>query len=305
MKNSFPSKPLYHKLGVKKIFQRYEKALKIWEKCALCPRSCGANRFEGKKGECGADHRLVIANYGPHFGEESVLVGNKGSGTIFFVYCNLYCVFCQNWTISRGKEKGETISSEKLAHIMLTLQTMGCHNINLVTPTPHIPPILSAIGQAAKEGLEIPIVYNCGGYEQPNVIKLLEGIIDIYMPDCKYGSSEIAFEYSGVPDYTESMKLSLKEMQRQVGDLQTDKRGIAYRGLLTRHLVLPEELAGTAEVIRFLANEISPQCAINVMEQYYPSFLAEIYPQISRRVSRKEFLDAKKMAQKAGLQIIN
>ncbi len=305
MKNSFPSPPLYKQLGVKKIFQKYKKALEIWEKCALCPRSCGANRFSGETGECGADHRLVIANYGPHYGEESVLVGNRGSGTIFFVYCNLYCIFCQNWTISRGKEKGETVSAEKLAHIMLTLQTMGCHNINLVTPTPHIPLILSAIGQAVEEGLELPIVYNCGGYESPEVLTLLDGIIDIYMPDCKYGNSEIAFEYSGVPNYTEFMKLSLKEMQRQVGDLQTDKNGIAYRGLLTRHLVLPNEIAGTEEIIRFLANEISPQCAINVMDQYYPSFLAEKYPHVSRRTGRQEFLKAKKLVQKAGLQIIN
>lgn len=305
MKDNFTYAPSYLKTGTDIIKKRYEKALGLWQSCVLCPRKCMANRHSGEKGRCGAGDKVVVASYGPHFGEESVLVGRKGSGTIFFVFCNLSCVFCQNWTISRGEERGEIVSADRLAEIMLYLQNNGCHNINLVTPTPYIPPVLNSIALAAEKGLSVPVVYNCGGYEQPDILELLDGIVDIYMPDCKYGDPGIGLKYSGVNDYVQYMKKSLKEMQRQVGDLKVDKKGVAYRGLLVRHLVLPQKLAGTEEVMRFLAEEISPDCAVNIMAQYYPAYRAAEYPPLTKRVTSHEFQDALNTARKAGLRIID
>ncbi len=304
MKNSDLPAPLYLETGAKEIKRRYEQAWDLWKNCSICPRECSVNRQAGEKGECGAAGTPAVSGYGPHFGEESVLVGRRGSGTIFFIYCNLSCVYCQNWTISRGEEKGETVSSERLSQIMVYLQRIGCHNINLITPTPHIPLILSGVCRAVELGVNLPLVYNCGGYEKPEVLKLLEGIIDIYMPDVKYGNPEYGYKYSGVLNYPRFMKESLKEMQRQVGDLQINKKGIAQRGLLVRHLVLPQKISGTAEIVKFLAEEISPNCAVNIMDQYYPAYLAHQYPELSRRITGEELTEAVKLATEAGLRII-
>jgi putative pyruvate formate lyase activating enzyme len=276
----------------------------LMRECRLCPRRCGVNRLEGETGFCRTGAKPVISSWGPHFGEERPLVGRYGSGTIFFTYCNLGCIYCQNWTISHLGE-GEETTVERLSSIMLMLQSQGCHNINLVTPTHQTPMIVEALLIAKEKGLEIPIVYNCGGYESLETLKLLEGIIDIYMPDIKYMSEEYAKRYSFAPDYPEVVKVAVKEMHRQVGDLRIDKRGIAVRGLLVRHLVLPNNIAGTEEVVRFIAEEISKDTYVNIMDQYRPCYKAYEHPELSRRISRKEYDDAIKSALRAGLRRID
>ena len=298
-------KPFSKQTGSISIKEKQKKAMELWDNCILCPRFCRVNRSSKEKGQCGANNRIALASYGPHFGEENPLTGFRGSGAIFFMHCNLECVFCQNWTISRGIEKGEEISTSELSSIMLQLQERGCHNINLVTPTPYIPLILDALAEAVEKGLSIPLVYNCGGYENPSTLKLLEGIVDIYLPDAKYFDQVIAQQYSGVNDYPQYLQKSLKEMHRQVGDLKIDQRGIAYRGLLVRHLVLPNSLAGTPNLTTMLSREVSPSCAINVMDQYYPAYQAKKYTDLSRTLSHKEFRQAIESVQKEGLRIIN
>jgi len=237
---------------------------------------------------------LEVASYGPHYGEEAPLVGYRGSGTIFFHHCPMHCIYCQNWTISQGH--GEKISIETLAGYMEELQALGCHNINLVTPTHYLPQILAAIVMVVRNGLNIPIVYNCGGYESTATLKKLDGIIDIYLPDAKYSNKETAEKLSGISGYPEAMKAALKEMHRQVGDLKVDQQGIAQRGLFIRHLVLPNHLAGTQEIIAFIAEKISPTAAINIMAQYYPTYHAFQCPSLNRRLSRQEYEEALKIA---------
>jgi len=276
----------------------------LMRECRLCPRRCGVNRLEGETGFCRTGAKPVVSSWGPHFGEERPLVGRYGSGTIFFTYCNLGCLYCQNWTISHLGE-GEETTVERLSSIMLMLQSQGCHNINLVTPTHQTPMIVEAIFLAKEKGLEIPIVYNCGGYESLETLRLLEGIIDIYMPDIKYMSEEYAKRYSFAPDYPEVVKIAVKEMHRQVGDLIIDKRGIAVKGLLVRHLVLPNNIAGTEEVVRFIAEEISKDTYINIMDQYRPCYKAFEHPELSRRISQKEYDDAIKATLRAGLRRID
>jgi len=276
----------------------------LMRECRLCPRRCGVNRLEGETGFCRTGAKPVVSSWGPHFGEERPLVGRYGSGTIFFTYCNLGCLYCQNWTISHLGE-GEETTVERLSSIMLMLQSQGCHNINLVTPTHQTPMIVEAIFLAKEKGLEIPIVYNCGGYESLETLRLLEEIIDIYMPDIKYMSEEYAKRYSFAPDYPEVVKIAVKEMHRQVGDLIIDKRGIAVKGLLVRHLVLPNNIAGTEEVVRFIAEEISKDTYINIMDQYRPCYKAFEHPELSRRISQKEYDDAIKAALRAGLRRID
>lgn len=265
------------------------------ERCDLCPHQCGVNRFEGKVGFCGATADVEIASYGPHFGEESVLVGFGGSGTIFFTHCNMRCAFCQNYHISQLGE-GRKVSIEELAGIMLTLQHIGCHNINLVTPTHYIPQIVSALVIAAKNGLRIPLVYNCGGYERKEIIAQLDGIIDIYMPDFKYGDDEKAMRYSNVSNYTKYAKESIVEMQRQVGDLVVDENGIALRGLIIRHLVMPNNVADSKKVLELIAKKLSPKAYVNVMAQYYPTFKAHQFPEIARRITMGEYKEVLKFA---------
>ncbi|MEE8483098.1 MAG: radical SAM protein, partial [Nitrospinota bacterium] len=264
---------------------------------------CGANRLEGETGICGATDRLKVSSAFAHFGEEPPLVGFYGSGTIFLAHCNLRCAFCQNHDISHGGQSAENtfISEENMADRMLGLQARGCHNINFVTPTHFAPQIVSAIGIAADAGLELPIVWNCGGYESLDVIKLLDGIVDIYMPDIKFFNADSAKKYCDAEDYPEAVKEALREMHRQVGDLSMDSRGIAQRGLLVRHLVMPNDVADTEGILTFLASEISKETYVNIMEQYRPLYQAFNFEEINRRITLEEFNAAVRKASELGL----
>ena len=277
-----------------------EPAREILRECRLCPRECRVDRLAGQKGKCQVTREVVVSSYGPHFGEEAPLVGGHGSGTIFFAYCNLKCVFCQNHTISHLGE-GTEVTSDELAGMMLSLQAQGCHNINLVSPTHVVPHILAALEIAARKGLSVPLVYNTGGYDSLETLRLLDGIVDIYMPDMKYSDARIAEQLSGIKDYPRANQAAVKEMHRQVGDLQMDERGVAQRGLLVRHLVLPNRLAGTEEVVRFLSQEVSRDTYLNIMAQYHPCHKAFDLPRLSRRITDKEFSEAIELAQRYGL----
>ncbi len=268
--------------------------------CTICPRLCRVDRTQGQRGFCRTLDVPFVSSWGPHFGEERPLVGRHGSGTIFFGQCNLRCLYCQNWSISQLGE-GAQMSTRRLAELMLELQGLGCHNINLVTPTHQVPMILQALVEASREGLRLPIVYNTGGYESIETLRLLEGIVDIYMPDFKYWDPQVAKELSKAEDYPQVAREALKEMHRQVGDLVI-KEGVAVRGLLVRHLVLPGGLAGTPEVMRFIAQELSPNTYVNVMAQYYPCYKAFEHPPLDRRLSPQEYKDAVEAALRAGLK---
>lgn len=282
--------------------ERIQEAKKHLTECNLCPHKCGVNRRK-ELGFCHATDKVVVSSYGPHFGEEPQLVGKNGSGTIFFGYCNMRCVFCQNCELSFGGE-GQILSNKDLAQIMLKLQNnYQCHNINLVTPTHFVPNILEALFMAAKKGLTLPLVYNCGGYENTHTLKLLEGVIDIYMPDFKYHLAQRGEKYSKVKDYPEQVKAALKEMDRQVGGLKTDKRGIACRGLIIRHLMMPEGLKDTKAILRFIKDELASDCLVNLMDQYYPAHQAFKYPEIAKKLSTKEFKEALLFAQELGLRL--
>ncbi|MBC7318302.1 radical SAM protein, partial [Candidatus Bipolaricaulota bacterium] len=286
--------PAYLGISGAELERRVRALYELASPCRLCPRNCQVRRAEGEKGFCRTGLKPWVSSFGPHFGEERDLVGRYGSGTIFFSGCNLGCVFCQNFTISQLGE-GEEISVEDLAKIMLRLQDIGCHNVNLVTPTHQAPMIVEAVGIAREEGLEIPLVWNCGGYESVEVLRLLEGIVDIYMPDFKYGDNAVAAKFSNAPDYFERACEALREMHRQVGDLVV-KNGIAVRGLIVRHLVLPHGLAGTAKVLRFIREEISPDTYVNIMAQYYPTHRAWEFPELSRRITSAEYREALALA---------
>ncbi|WP_092484539.1 radical SAM protein [Desulfoscipio geothermicus] len=295
--------PAYLKiLSGGKLQEKIKQAKKHLTECNLCPHNCGVNRKE-KLGVCRATDKVIVSSFGPHFGEEAPLVGTKGSGTIFFAYCNMRCVFCQNCELSFGGE-GQPVGNDELADIMLELQDYyHCHNINLVTPTHFVPNILEALYLAAERGLRLPLVYNCGGYEKLETLALLDGVIDIYMPDFKYHLAERGQRYSGVKNYPEMVKKALKEMDRQVGGLKTDELGIAYRGLIIRHLVMPGGLEDTREVLKFIKEELSPDCLVNLMEQYYPAHRAYQYEEISERLSRQEYEEALKYAGELGLRL--
>ncbi|WP_066635213.1 4Fe-4S cluster-binding domain-containing protein [Desulfolucanica intricata] len=297
--------PNYRKLLASgKLQERVKKALKQLTECNLCPHNCGVNRKE-ELGFCRATDKVVISNYGPHMGEEAPLVGKYGSGTIFFGYCNMRCVFCQNCELSFGGE-GELISNKKLAEIMLKLQDYyKCHNINFVTPTHFVANILEAVLLAAEKGLTLPLVYNCGGYEKLETLTLLENVIDIYMPDFKYNLAERGQKYSKIKNYPEIVKMALKEMDRQVGGLKINEQGIAYKGLIIRHLMMPGGLADTKEVLKFIKEELSSDCLVNLMDQYYPTHQAFNYKEISKRLNTKEFEEALEYANKLGLRILN
>lgn len=282
------------------LLKRVEEAKKHLTNCQLCPHECGVDRTKSI-GFCRINDKLVVSSFGPHFGEEDVLVGYRGSGTIFFGYCNLRCVFCQNYDISH-EGRGDIISNERLAQTMLLLQNhYRCHNINLVTPTHFIPNILEALYIAVEKGLGLPLVYNSGGYEKVETLKLLDGIVDIYMPDFKYSSWELAKKYSKVKDYPARAKAALKEMDRQVGGLKVDDRGIGYRGLIIRHLMLPGGLEDTKEVLKFIKDNLSPDSLVNLMSQYYPTYKAYEYDQINRRLNFNEYKEAYIFAQELGL----
>lgn len=292
--------PCYLKLSKRELKERIKKAYKILEECKLCPRECKVNRIKGEKGFCKSVALPTISSFGPHFGEEPPLVGTHGSGTIFLTWCNLRCIYCQNYTISHLGE-GREISLEEFASQMLSLQRKGCHNINFVTPTHFVPQILAALEIAIEKGLNVPLVYNTGGYDQIETLKLLDGVFDIYMPDIKYSDSEIAKRYSsGASDYPQSVKKALLEMHRQVGNLVIED-GIAQRGLLIRHLVLPNNLAGTKEAMRFIAQELSKDSYVNVMAQYHPEYKAPEHPLLNRPPTTEEYRKALEIAKKEGL----
>lgn len=280
--------------------EKIEAAKNILKSCTLCPRECKVDRLSGKTGVCKTGRNAWVSGFGPHFGEESPLVGKKGSGTIFFTHCNLYCIFCQNYDISHEGD-GEEISSERLAEIMLSLHDSGCHNINFVTPSHVVCQILEALEIAIPNGLSVPLIYNTGGYDKVETLKLLEGVTDIYMPDFKFRDSEIADKTCKAKDYPETARNALKEMHRQVGDLDIDRSGIARKGLLVRHLVLPQGLAGTREIMRFIANEISKNTYVNIMPQYRPCGRASEIEALRRRPTEQEFADALKIAEEQGI----
>jgi putative pyruvate formate lyase activating enzyme len=282
--------------------RRIEKLYEILENCTLCPRSCKVNRFVSKNGACRTGIKPIVSSFGPHFGEESFLVGNNGSGTIFFSNCNLNCVFCQNWEISQ-MGVGEEIDVEELSKIMLKLQKMGCENINLVSPTHQVPMIVDAVSRAWQKGLKLPIAYNCGGYESIETLKLLEGIVDIYMPDFKYGDDEKALKYSKVPNYTSVVKRALEEMYRQVGPLNIES-GVATRGVFVRHLIMPNDASSSEKVLQLIAS-VSLDIPVNIMTQYYPAFKAHQYAELNRRIAREEFIKVVEKARTLGLKIVS
>jgi putative pyruvate formate lyase activating enzyme len=280
--------------------KRVEKTVNLMKQCQICPRRCKVNRLENEKGICKVGRLPMVSSYNPHFGEESPLVGTQGSGTIFLTSCNLGCIFCQNYNISHLGE-GYEISIERFAKMMIELQNIGCHNINFVTPTHVVPQILEALPIAVEMGLKIPLVYNTGGYDIIETLMIIEGIFDIYMPDFKFTDSDIANRFCKARDYPEVAMKAIKEMHRQVGDLVINNHGIAERGLIVRHLIMPNELAGTRKVMHFLANEISKNTYVNIMDQYHPCGLAHKYPEINRRITTEEFPNAINIAREEGL----
>ena len=284
--------------------RRIKKAWALAAPCRLCPHHCDVDRTQGQRGRCGIGNKARVASFGAHPGEERPLSGRFGSGTIFFAGCNLSCVYCQNFDISQ-QATGDRVSAQTLADLMLQLQDRRCHNINLVSPTHVIPLILEGLYQAASDGLTLPIVYNSGGYDSVEALTLLDGIIDIYLPDMKYQDPEIARELSDAPNYPKMNRQALREMHRQVGDLEVDDAGIAVRGLLVRHLVLPHDLSQTGSAMAFLANTLSRDTAVNIMGQYRPEYQARTFDQLSRPVSTKEIRRAREQAQAEGLHRIH
>lgn len=281
--------------------RRAEQAVGRLARCRCCPRACEANRAADQPGWCGIGRAARVASYGPHHGEEDCLRGWRGSGTIFFSGCNLRCVFCQNWDISHYPESGQPVTAQELAAIMLELQALGCHNINWVTPSHVVPQCLEAVAVAAEQGLRLPIVYNSSGYDALDTLRLLDGVVDIYMPDFKIWKPELAARYLNAPDYPDVARAALTEMHRQVGVLQLDRNGLAWRGVLVRHLVMPQDIAGTAEVMHWLATTLSPDTYVNLMDQYRPAGAAHRYAELSRRITAAEFEAALTAAHNAGL----
>jgi len=282
--------------------QRAEEGYRRLECCDLCARYCRVNRRETAEGAvCRTGERAVVASYGAHHGEEDPLRGENGSGTIFFSWCNLRCVFCQNWDISQ-RPAGCKVGPAAIADMMLELQAQGCHNINVVSPSHVVAQVIGAVHDAAQRGLRLPLVYNTGGYDSPEALALLDGIVDIYMPDMKYGDSALARKYSKVRDYVAVNQAAVREMHRQVGDLLLDQSGIAQRGLLVRHLVLPGGVAGTDRVLEFLANRISRNTYLNLMDQYRPCYRADEYPELDRPVTAAEYRTALDSAARLGLR---
>lgn len=296
--------PAYRLLKEGDMAAKVEDLEAVLNDCILCPRQCHVNRNEGETGYCRTGSLPFVSSWGPHFGEEKPLVGTHGSGTIFFGNCNLGCLYCQNYTISQLGE-GNEMSHEELAGIMLSLQREGCHNINLVTPSHQVAAIARSILIAAGKGLSLPIVYNCGGYESLETLRALEGMIDIYMPDMKYADGDVAELYSHAGDYPEVSQRAVMEMHRQVGDLTVNLYGIALRGLLVRHLVLPQGLAGTDLIVNFIATEVSLNTYLHIMDQYHPCYKAFGHPPLDRRISAREYREALDYAIRAGIQRID
>ncbi len=281
---------------------RIERAYQLLESCRVCPRECGVNRLKNDRlGFCRSGLNPVISSVSPHHGEEPPLSGSRGSGTIFFTNCNLRCVYCQNYPISQ-MGNGSERSPGELACQMIWLQEQGCHNLNLVTPTHFMPQILKALGIARERGFHLPVVYNTSGYDSVESLRLLDGIVDIYLPDMRYSDEAAARKLSVAPDYPEINRAAVKEMYRQVGNLVLDEEGIAKRGLIVRHLVLPHGLSGTEGVMKFLAEKISKDVFISLMSQYFPAFKANDHKELSRRITAKEYEDARRIMEKCGLE---
>jgi len=295
-----PFEPAYLQLlQTGELMRRVEQAYAHLSSCDLCAQECHVDRHT-ERGVCRTGLLAVVSSYGPHHGEEDPLRGWRGSGTIFFTHCNLKCQFCQNYDISQLGE-GNQVEPKELAAMMLDLENMGCHNINLVSPSHVVAQILAAVAIAAQAGLRLPLVYNTGGYDSLVALGLLDGVVDIYMPDMKYADAKLALRLSKARNYPEVNRAAVKEMHRQVGDLVMDEHGIARRGLLVRHLVLPGGLAGTAEIAHFLADEISRDTYINVMAQYRPAYKASEHPPLDRRITPKEHAEAVAICREAGL----
>jgi len=294
--------PGYLKLHRKgELKQRGKRLWAMMEKCELCPRQCGVNKLKGEKGFCKANAKLEISAYHPHYGEERPLVGKGGSGTIFMTNCSLRCVFCINWEISQGGQ-GSIRNITEFADMMLSLQNMGCHNINIVTPTHYSPHILLALDNAAARGLKVPLVYNTCGWERIEILQILDGVVDIYLPDFKYSNPDMAAKYSsGAYSYPEVTKMAIIEMHRQVGVAKPAENGLMYRGLMIRHLVMPNNVSGTKEVIDWIASNLPKDTYVNLMSQYQPVYKASQYPEINRRITRQEYLEAVEYAQRAEL----
>lgn len=297
--------PAYLKLGRAAVQERAEQAVAQMACCRLCPRRCEENRLEGRKGTCGTDRRARVSSFFPHLGEEDCLRGSRGSGTIFFALCNLRCHFCQNWDISWEGEGTAPCTAEDLAAMMLWLQEQGCHNVNLVTPSHVVPQILEALPAAIEQGLRLPLVYNTGSYDSAASLAFLDGVVDIYMPDFKVWDPAVAKRLMGAEDYPEIARAAIREMHRQVGPLVLDERGLALRGVLLRHLVMPGGIAGTREVMAWLAREVSADTYVNLMAQYHPAGRVvrtpQLYADLDRRVSRGEMAEAMRAAREAGL----
>jgi putative pyruvate formate lyase activating enzyme len=288
-----------HRSG--ELARRVQLARQRMKDCDLCARYCHVNRLETIRGAiCRTGERAVVYSYGPHHGEEHCLTGRNGSGTIFLSWCNLRCIYCQNWEIS-WKGQGEKCSADEFAAMMLRLQKMGCHNINFVTPSHVVAQILEAVAIAAEGGLKLPLVFNTSGYDSPEALALLDGVIDIYMPDMKYGDSTLAHRYSHVRDYVACNRKAVQEMHRQVGDLVIDRDGFARRGLLVRHLVLPKNISGTDKVMKFIAEQISPETYVNIMDQYRPCYRASEASELDRAITPREFDQALEAARRHGL----
>ena len=298
-----PWQPAYVRMEAEGRFvERIEQAYAILRECRLCPRRCGVNRLNGQRGFCRAPGKAMVHSHNPHFGEEIPLVGGNGSGTIFFSNCNLRCVFCQNWPIAHDGW-GREISDEGLADMMLDLQRRGCHNINLVTPTHVMPHILAATRIAMQKGLRLPLCYNTSGYDCLDSIKLLDGIVDIYLPDLKFmdGAEAARYNLAKAADYPQIAQEAISEMYRQVGNLVTDRRGIALRGLMIRHLVMPNRVAGTREFVHWVANHLSTDTYVNIMAQYRVAHKAFEYERIARAITDDEYVEAMEWAMEAGL----
>jgi putative pyruvate formate lyase activating enzyme len=287
-------------MRVKDIKERVEKAHALLEECTVCPRECGVNRLKGEIGFCGIGRRPKVASFNPHTGEEPPISGAKGSGTIFFSGCNLRCRYCQNFPISQMRN-GEEIGAEKLAGMMVNLQSKGAHNINFVTPSHVVPHILEALPLAWERGLDLPLVYNTSGYDAIASLQLLEGIINVYLPDMRYSDDRTAARLSSVEDYVEVNRKAIIEMYRQVGNLEVEEQGLAKKGLIIRHLILPDNLAGSEPTFRFIREEISDQVRVSLMGQYFPSFRASECVSIDRKITPEEYESALKSFFDSGL----
>ena len=288
-----------HRSG--KLAQRVRALTERLAACDLCPRSCGVNRLEDEKGFCATGRRAVVSSFASHFGEEDPLVGSGGSGTIFFTHCNLRCGFCQNYEISH-EGVGQEVPAEEIARAMLLLQGQGCHNINFVSPSHVVAQILEALPLAVEEGLRIPLVYNTGGYDSTETLAALDGIVDIYMPDVKFSSEAVAKEQANAADYPAVMRRAVEAMHAQVGDLRLDAEGVAFRGLLVRHLVMPDGMAGTREIMQWIAASLSRNTYLNIMDQYRPCGTAYRHASLGRRITRAEYEAAREAARENGLQ---